>query len=84
MKKRFVAVLLLVAMVMSLMAACGGSPEDALDDILSRKILRKLEQLSPALIKNEVPKLVLFLQDLFGTDAMPLCQEFLDRLQRSV
>ena len=66
------------------MAACGGSPEDALDDILSRKILRKLEQLSPALIKNEVPKLVLFLQDLFGTDAMPLCQEFLDRLQRSV
>ena len=66
------------------MAACGGKAEDALDDILARKILRKLEQLSPALIKNEVPKLVLFLEELFGSDSMPLCRDFLDRLQRSV
>ena len=66
------------------MVACGGSPQDALDDILSRKILRKLEQLSPALIKNEVPKLVLFLQELFGTNGMPLCQEFLNRLHKRI
>ena len=64
------------------MAACGGKAEDALDDILARKILRKLEQLSPALIKNEVPKLVLFLEELFGSDSMPLCRDFLDRLQK--
>ena len=64
------------------MVACGGKAEDALDDILARKILRKLEQLSPALIKNEVPKLVLFLEELFGTDSMPLCRDFLDRLQK--
>ena len=64
------------------MVACGGTDVDALDDILSRKILRKLEQLSPALIKNEVPKLVLYLDELFGTDTMPLSREFLDRLQK--
>ena len=66
------------------MVACGGTDVDALDDILSRKILRKLEQLSPALIKNEVPKLVLYLEELFGTDTMPLSREFLDRLHRSI
>lgn len=64
------------------MVACGGTEEDALDDILARKILRKLEQLSPALIKNEVPKLALFLEELFGTNAMPLSREFLDRMQK--
>ena len=64
------------------MVACGGTAEGALDDILSRKILRKLEQISPALIKNEVPKLILFLGELFGADAMPLCLEYLDRLHK--
>ena len=66
------------------MVACGGTEKDALDDILARKIQRKLEQISPALIKNEVPKLLLYLDELFGTDAMPLSREFLDRMQRSV
>ena len=66
------------------MVACGGTEADALDDILARKILRKLEQLSPALIKNEVPKLALYLEELFGANAMPLSRNFLDRLQRSV
>ena len=66
------------------MIACGGTAEGALDDILARKILRKLEQLSPTLIKNEVPRLILYLDELFGVDSMPLSREYLDRLLRSV
>ena len=65
------------------MVACGGTEWGALDDILARKIFRKLEQLSPALIKNEMPALLALLDDLFGTDALPLSREYLDRLQRS-
>ena len=64
--------------------ACGGTEVGALDDILSRKILRKLEQLSPALIKSEVPALGALLDQLFGTDTLPLSQEYLSRLMKSV
>ena len=64
--------------------ACGGTEVGALDDILSRKILRKLEQLSPALIKSEVPALEALLNELFGTDTLPQSQEYLSRLIKSV
>lgn len=64
------------------MVACGGTEYGALDDILARKILRKLEQLSPALIKNEVPGLISYLEELFGADSMPLSREYLERLQK--
>ena len=65
------------------MVACGGTEQGAMDDILSRKILRKLEQLSPALVRSEVPGLLAMLEALFGADAMPQCREYLDRLVRS-
>ena len=65
------------------MVACGGTEWGALDDILARKIFRKLEQLSPALIKNEMPALLALLDDLFGADALPLSREYLFRLSKS-
>ena len=66
-----------------IMVACGGTEWGALDDILARKILRTLEQLSPALIKSEMPALLALLDELFGADALPQSREYLDRLQRS-
>jgi hypothetical protein len=65
------------------MTACGGSESGALDDILCRKILRKLEQLSPALIRSELPGLLARLEDLFGADALPLCKDYLERMHKS-
>jgi len=65
------------------MIACGGSELGALDDILCRKILRKLEQLSPALIRSELPGLQALLEELFGTDALPLSRDYLARMQKS-
>ena len=67
-----------------IMVACGGTEIGALDDIFARKILRKLEQLSPALIKSEVPKLMVFLEELFNQGTLPLCREYLEHLQKSV
>ena len=66
------------------MVACGGSENGALDDILCRKILRKLEQLSPALIRNELPELASVLEELFGAGELPLCRDYLTRLQKSM
>ena len=66
-----------------IMIACGGTENGALDDILSRKILRKLEQLNPVLIRNQVPKLIELLKEQFGPFALPQCIEYLTRLQKN-
>ncbi len=63
-----------------IMIACGGSEMGALDDILARKIFRKLEQVSPTLIRNEVPNVLSMLCKLFGDDSMPQSSEYLTRL----
>ncbi len=67
-----------------IMLACGGTELGALDDILSRKILRKMEQLSPTLLKNEVPRLQTWLLQVFGPNSLPQCQEYLGRLEKYV
>ena len=65
------------------MVACGGTQTGAMDDILARKILRKLEQLSPVLLRSEIPVLLTLLEELFGEDQMPLSREYLARLLKS-
>lgn len=64
--------------------ACGGTELEALDDLLARKVLRKLEQLSPALLKSEIPGLCALLDELFGDGLLPQCLEYLNRLAKSV
>ena len=65
-----------------IMIACGGTELGALDDILCRKIFRKLEQLSPTLLKNEVPRLRAWLMQTFGPNSLPQSQEYLTRLEK--
>ena len=64
------------------MIACGGTELGALDDILARKILRKLEQQSPVLLRAEIPGLLALINTLFGTQEMSLSREYLERLYR--
>ena len=63
--------------------ACGGNELDALDDILSKKIIRKLETQNPIYLRNSSEALISFINDLFGDDKMPLCKEYIRRLQRN-
>jgi hypothetical protein len=64
--------------------ACGGTELEALDDIFSKKILRKLESQNPVYIRNAADGLLNQLDDLFGVDAMPLCKETLARLRGNI
>jgi len=64
------------------MIACGGSELQALDDIISRKILRKLEQLSPAFVKSESDALLSFIDKLFGADFFIQSRRYIEGLQK--
>ena len=48
--------------------SCGGDELDALDDILSKKVIRKLETQNPIYLRNSAEGLVSYLNELFGTD----------------
>jgi len=63
--------------------ACGGDELFALDDILSKKVMRKLETQNPIYLRNSAEGLVAYIDELFGDGRMPLCKEFIERLQRN-
>ena len=63
--------------------ACGGKELDAIDDILSKKVLRKLEAQNPVYVKSMAEPLCEFLDGLFGYDGMAQCKEYLRRLERN-
>jgi len=53
--------------------ACGGTELQALDDILSKKVLRKLESQNPVYVKNKASELIAKFYDIFGIDTMSEC-----------
>ncbi|MBE6588962.1 MAG: hypothetical protein E7643_02170 [Ruminococcaceae bacterium] len=63
--------------------SCGGDELDALDDILAKKVIRKLETQNPIYWRNSAEGLVNYLEELFGVDGMPLCKEHIRRLERN-
>jgi hypothetical protein len=63
--------------------SCGGDELDALDDILSKKVFRKLETQNPIYLRNSSEGLISFIDELFGQDKMSLCKEYIRRLQRN-
>ena len=64
--------------------ASGGEELDALDDILSRKVLRKLESKNPVYVRSQADSLCSFIEDLFGQDKMPLCIEVIHQIEQNV
>ena len=66
------------------LVACGGTELEALDDILSRKVLRKLESKNPVYVRAQSEALCNFLDDLFGTDKMVLCKETIKNIEQNV
>ena len=63
--------------------ACGGDELEALDDILSKKVIRKLETQNPIYLRNAAEGLVSYINELFGQDKMTLCKEYIHRLERN-
>ena len=63
--------------------SCGGDELAALDDMLSKKIIRKLEMQNPIYLRNAAEGLVTYIDELFGVDKMPLCKEYIHRLERN-
>ena len=63
--------------------ACGGDELEAIDDILSRKVMRKLEAQNPVYVRNASEGLCNYLDEVFGVDKMPLCKEYILRIARN-
>ena len=61
--------------------SCGGTELEALDDILSKKIIRKLETQNPVYLRNASKELRSYINELFGEDRMPLCLNAIRRLE---
>jgi MoxR-like ATPase len=53
--------------------ACGGTELQALDDLLAKKVLRKLESQNPVYVKNKANELIAKFHDIFGLDTMKEC-----------
>ena len=63
--------------------SCGGEELSALDDILSKKVIRKLETQNPIYLRNSAEGLIGFMDELFGADKMVLCKEYIHRMLRN-
>ena len=61
--------------------SCGGTEIEALDDILSKKIIRKLETQNPVYLRNAAKELRAYINELFGEESMPRCQNAIRRLE---
>ncbi len=65
------------------LVACGGTELDGLDDILSRKVLRKLESKNPVYVKSQAEALCNKIDEIFGTDKMPLCKQAIYNIEKN-
>ncbi len=63
--------------------ACGGTEDEALDDILAKKTLRKLEAKNPVYIKAKSQELLAKIDEIFGQDVMISCINTINRLVNS-
>ncbi len=57
--------------------SCGGNEVEAIDDIVSKKILRKLEAKNPVYVKNESKALISFMNELFGENSLSQSIEYI-------
>ncbi len=64
--------------------SCGGDELCALDDILSKKVIRKLETQNPIYLRHAAEGLISFIDDLFGEGNMPICRDHIMRILRNV
>jgi hypothetical protein len=64
--------------------ACGGTELQALDDIMSTKVFRKLEAKNPVYVRQMADSVCAYLDELFGIDKMPLCKEAIRVIEQNI
>ncbi len=64
--------------------ACGGKEIEAIDYFIAKKILRKFDQLSVVLIRDEIDPFISFLNKNFGKGVMKECIDYLTTLKKSI
>ena len=55
-----------------------------MDDILSKKVMRKLGVQNPVYLKRNAGKLCEYMDEKFGAENMLLCKEVVRRLEKNV
>lgn len=63
--------------------ACGGTEIQAIDFIVSKKVLRKFESLSLDFMKDELTKFNTYLDKLFGKNKMVFCKNYIEYLKKN-
>ena len=66
------------------LVSCGGSEVEAIDDILSRKVFRKLESKNPVYVRQMADNICAYLDELFGNDKLPLCKEAIRLIEQNI
>ena len=66
------------------LVACGGTELEGLDDILARKVFRKLESKNPVYVKQMADATCAYLDELFGENKLPLCKEQIRLIEQNV
>jgi len=61
-------------------SACGLPSVEAMDQLLSRKVLRKLGAANPVLVRSRSGELLALLAELFGEGGAPLCENAVRRI----
>ena len=61
--------------------ACGGTELDAMDYIVARTVLKKLESLNVSFVRDEITGLISYIEKIFGTEGMNDSKEYLRRIQ---
>ena len=64
--------------------ACGGKEIEAIDYFIAKKILRKFDQLSVPVIRDEVDPFIAWLNKKFGKGVMKECIAYLTNLKKSI
>ena len=66
------------------LVSCGGTEVEAIDDILSRKVFRKLESKNPVYVRQMADNICAYLDELFGNDKLPLCKEAIRLIEQNI
>ena len=66
------------------LVASGGNEIQAIDDILARKVFRKLESKNPVYVRQMAETVCNYLDELFGIDQMPLCKEVIHVIEQNM
>ena len=64
--------------------ACGGKEIEAIDYFISKKILRKFDQLSVAFIRDEIDPFIAYLNKNYGKGVMKEMIAYLERTKKNI